>query len=131
MKLLLDTEAILWTLEKDSRLSTAAEQVILQADVVYISPISFFEIAIKLKISRKIRFSRPVADLIYMAGISGFTWLPQSVSHLSAYERIPLYEDHRDPFDRMILATALADGLTIVSSDRNFPRYNALVPIVW
>ena len=131
MQILLDTEAILWSLEKDIRLSSIAERAIIDTDDVFVSPVSFFEIAIKLKISRKIRFSRPVVDLIYMADVSGFTWLPQSANHLSAYDSIPLYEDHRDPFDRMILATALADKLTVVSSDRNFPLYNDLVPVIW
>jgi len=131
MRILLDTEAVLWSLENDARLSTVAEQAIILADDVFVSPISFFEIAIKLKISRKIRFSQPVADLIQAAQQSGFTWLPMTPSHLSAYDQLPFYDEHRDPFDRLILATALADGLTIVSSDRNFPLYSDLVPIVW
>jgi len=131
MRILLGTEAVLWSLEKDARLSTVAEQAILFANDVFVSPISFFEIAIKLKISRKIRFSQPVADLIQAAQQSGFTWLPMTASHLSAYDQLPFYDEHRDPFDRMILAIALADELTIVSSDRNFPRYDQLVSIIW
>jgi len=54
-----------------------------------------------------------------------------TASHLSAYDQLPFYDEHRDPFDRMILAIALADELTIVSSDRNFPRYDQLVSIIW
>jgi PIN domain nuclease of toxin-antitoxin system len=48
-----------------------------------------------------------------------------------AYQRIPFFEEHRDPFDRMLLAIALADSLKIVSSDHNFPLYNAVVETIW
>lgn len=131
MQLLLDTEALLWALEKDARLSSRAETAILTTEDVFISPVSFFEIAIKLKISRKIRFSRPIVDLVMAAQESGFVWLPMSEKYLSAYDLLPFHDQHRDPFDRMILSTALADGLTVVSSDHNFALYRDLVETLW
>lgn len=131
MRILLDTEAMLWAIEKDARLSLKAETAILTAEDVFVSPVSFFEVAIKLKISRKIRFSRPVTDLITAAHESGFVWLPITGKHLSAYDLLPFHDQHRDPFDRMILGTALADRLTIVSSDHNFSLYSSLVETLW
>ncbi|TAE24573.1 MAG: PIN domain-containing protein [Cytophagales bacterium] len=52
-------------------------------------------------------------------------------THLTAYNQIPLHDDHRDPFDRMILAIALAENLTLISSDTNFPRYSDLINVGW
>ncbi|WP_461130422.1 PIN domain-containing protein [Spirosoma aerophilum] len=50
---------------------------------------------------------------------------------MAAYQTTPFFDHHRDPFDRLLLATALADGATLVSSDHNFPRYNELVETIW
>lgn len=51
--------------------------------------------------------------------------------YIVTYQAIPLFDNHRDPFDRMLLAIALADDLTVVSSDHNFPLYSELVETIW
>ena len=83
---------------------------------------SFYEIAIKMKIGKleiKTNLSRfyenTIDDLI--------TILPISERYLSAYQSIPLLEEHRDPFDRLIIATAYADNLNIITADCKFQLY--------
>lgn len=131
MRVLLDTQSIVWSLEDRQKLSVRAQQTILAAQTVFISPVSFYELAIKIRIGKAIGSKRPLDDIIAESLASGFQWLSLDRSHLTAYDHIPLYEDHRDPFDRMILAIALAENLTLVSSDTNFPRYSDLVNVLW
>ena len=54
-----------------------------------------------------------------------------SDEHILAYQDIPFYDDHRDPFDRMMLATALAEEVAIISSDGKFQRYHDIVTVIW
>ncbi|GAB4021454.1 type II toxin-antitoxin system VapC family toxin [Spirosoma koreense] len=131
MQLLLDTHALIWFLENDSRLTTKALEMIQKADNVFVSPINFYEMAIKIKIGKTIGLNRPISHAIELSQRSGFEWNPLRKRHLVAYQRIPLFDHHRDPFDRMILATALTDELAVISSDRNFSLYNHLVEVIW
>lgn len=103
MQVLLDTQSIIWSLEDRGKVSLKAQQAMLTADTVYVSPISFYELGIKLRIGRDIGSKRPLDDIIAESLESGFKWLPLRRQHITAYQKIPLFEDHRDPFDRMIL----------------------------
>lgn len=131
MQLLLDTHALIWFLENDDRLTDNALRAIRQAETVFVSPINFYEMAIKIKIGRTIGLNRPIGDAIELTQQSGLVWIPLEKQHLLAYQRIPFFEEHRDPFDRMLLAIALADDLTILSADQNFPLYADLVTTLW
>ena len=57
--------------------------------------------------------------------------LPVSLNHIIAHRQIPFYADHRDPFDRLILATALAERMSVISADEKFGRYRDVVEVVW
>ncbi len=57
--------------------------------------------------------------------------LPVDYHHVNAYLKIPLIANHRDPFDRLLLATALYEGLAIITADEKFSYYNNLVTIIW
>ena len=131
MKILLDTQALIWVLNDSERLISRARKFIQEADNVYISPINFYEIAIKIALGKDTGIKWPIHEIIQEALLSNFVWLHMSANHIEAYTRLPLFIQHRDPFDRMILATALSDDLTIVSSDHNFPLYNDLVKTIW
>nr|WP_288429912.1 PIN domain-containing protein [uncultured Spirosoma sp.] len=54
-----------------------------------------------------------------------------SVRHISVYDQIPLFDNHRDPFDRLILATALVERIPIISADEKFTRYRDVVELIW
>ncbi|WP_310589028.1 PIN domain-containing protein [Fibrella forsythiae] len=61
----------------------------------------------------------------------GMHILPIGDHHIAAYDQIPLYADHRGPFDRLILATALVEKMPVISADGHFHRYNDVVEIIW
>lgn len=121
-RLLLDTEALIWWDADDRRLGPRARDEIRSATEVYVSAASAWEIAIKValgKLRTKRRPALAVAD-------GGFTELPLTFEHADALEGLPWH--HRDPFDRLLLATAQVERLTIVTSDGHFEDYD--VPLV-
>lgn len=118
MQLLLDTHALLWWLSKDSTLRPEAEAAIRDgSSIVAVSAASAWEISIKRAIGR---LESPT-DLKTQLASHRFTPLPITIPHaLRAGELPPL---HTDPFDRMLVAQAELEGLTVVTRDENIPRY--------
>jgi len=129
VKLLLDTHAFLWWAFADRKLSRAARTAI-EDDVendVFVSAASAWEIAIKYRIG-KLPGARVVADDIAGAILAeGFNQLSVSVRH--AQRAGNLNGHHRDPFDRMLIAQALTEDLTLVSNEKAFDAYG--VPRLW
>ena len=121
MRLLLDTHALVWW--DNGLLPAKVTARIREADEVYVSAASAWEIAIKSalgKIVAKGTVAQALADY-------GFTELPMTVSHAEAVRALPNH--HRDPFDRILIAQAHVESLTLVSRDRALRLYQA--PIVW
>lgn len=132
MKLLLDTQAFIWFQLNDSQLPGRIKKLIEDPEnEVFVSQLSFMEITIKQMVNRLPTFTVETQELVQKAGTDGFTILPVSIAHISAYRRIPFHTDHRDPFDRMMLATALAEEIAIISSDGKFQRYHDIVTVIW
>jgi PIN domain nuclease of toxin-antitoxin system len=118
VSLLLDTHALLWWWQ-DEPISDEAAARIADPDVlVAVSAASIWEIAIKRELG-KIRFEGPLAAEVHA---SGFEPLPVVADHAEAAGRLPSL--HRDPFDRMLVAQAQVEGLTIVSRDRQLAAYD-------
>ncbi|QRR04294.1 PIN domain-containing protein [Dyadobacter sandarakinus] len=96
----------------------------------FVSVVSFFEIAIKKKIG-KLKLTRPVSAYLSEVEKIGIQILPVSGHYLDTYQEIALRDNHRDPFDRLIIATALSEKLTVISSDEQFKFYKDFVDVVW
>lgn len=116
MRLLLDTHALLWW-DEGAGLHQRAQLAIEAADQVYVSAVSGWEIAIKVSLGR-LRPRRTVAEA---TSESGFEELPVRLHHAAVVAGLPWH--HRDPFDRMLVAQALAERLTLVTRDRAFRPY--------
>ena len=97
MNLLLDTQAIIWYVEDESLLTNKTRVAIRSAEIVYVSAISFYEIAIKLEIGKDVGITRPLPNIIKKVLESGFIWLPLSPRHIEAYLLVPLIGNHKDP----------------------------------
>ena len=123
MKLLLDTHVILWWQRDDRRLTKAGRRAIARADVVWVSAVSGWEVAIKTALGR-LRLDEPLAALI---AADDFTELPLTLEHTSRVAGLAPH--HSDPFDRALVAQALTEGATIVSHDRALAPYG--VPMIW
>lgn len=126
MKLLLDTHTLLWTLVAPGRLSkNAAQAIAAEESEVFVSIVSPWEMAIAKALGRM----DPPDNLEAQLEKSRFVLLPVSMRHTHVVETLPHH--HRDPFDRMLIAQAQVEGLTIVTVDRLLRRYPvSLLPAV-
>ena len=118
MKLLLDTHILLWWLAADRRLPVRGREAIAAADnLVFISAVSGWEIAIKKAIGK---LNAP-DDLAGMLAENQFLELPLRLAHAEQLARLP--DIHQDPFDRMLVAQAMQENLTLVTHDPQLTRY--------
>lgn len=120
-RLLLDTEALIWWDANDPRLGGRARALIRDANEVYVSAASAWEITIKAALGKLRTTRRPTQVLLD----AGFFELPVSFEHTEAVGTLAPH--HNDPFDRLILAVAKVEGLPVVTSDRQFTRYEAVL----
>lgn len=124
MSLLLDTHVILWWLTDDQSLADDVKTRLDDEPDVYVSSVSLWEVTIKQS-TGKLSESADVAEEIRD---SGFRELPVTFRHAIAAGRLPLI--HRDPFDRMLVAQAQCEGLTLASHDPFIHKYDvALLPV--
>jgi PIN domain nuclease of toxin-antitoxin system len=118
VSLLLDTHVVLWWLVDDGALSEELKKRLDDEPDVWVSAASVWEAAIKQSLG-KIRVPGSLPDEIAQ---SGFRQLPITVEHAVAAGRLPLL--HRDPFDRMLVAQARCEGLTLATRDSQIQRYD-------
>ncbi len=116
MKLLLDTHVLLWALGDDPRLTSAQASAIGRGNL-YLSAASIWEIAIKRRLGKLVA----PENLADVAAGAGCRQLPISWAHAGAAAALPAH--HADPFDRMLIAQAQLEGLTVLSSDSMFKAY--------
>ncbi len=128
MRVLLDTSAFLWFISGSDRLSAKARNFIADLNnELVLSIASLWEIAIKTSLG-KLELFRPFDQLISVQlDKNDIEILPLELNHLSAV--ITLEFHHRDPFDRLIIAQGITEGLPVITSDSNFTIYP--VNIIW
>jgi PIN domain nuclease of toxin-antitoxin system len=125
MTYLLDTHTILWYLAGNNQLSRKAIDIIdSDSNSCMVSVVSLWEASIKVSLGKLSLKIKPSAMESVLNGFD-ITILPIASLHLSVLETLPFH--HRDPFDRLIISQAIADNLTIISKDMNFPLYSANV----
>lgn len=118
MNLLLDTHVVLWALKTPERLNAKVRKALENpGNVVLVSAISGAEVFIKSTLG-KITLE---GDFIRATETTGFDSLPLTLQHTEQLAKLPLH--HRDPFDRLLVAQALHEGLTLVTHDRKFEPY--------
>ena len=120
MSVLLDTQAFLWWIADDTRLSRRARNV-MAAEHCFVSIASCWEMAIKAGLG-KLEVPRPIDRFVQeQLEVNGFTLLPISLAHLSALADLPSH--HRDLFDRLLAVQARLEEVALVSSDPVFKSY--------
>jgi len=121
VKLLLDTHALLWWLADDDRLGPRARALIEDpANDVLVSVASLWEIVVKLRTGK---LEADPGKVVAGAQRDGFTLLVIGVAHLMVLAQLPAR--HREPFDHMLIAQAIAEDATFLSEDRHVPDYPA------
>lgn len=124
-RLLLDTHALIWVLSNPRRLPARVAKRIRDPETdVYVSAASTWEIAIKAAL-RKIDAN--IADVVRAMRAVSFDELPVTIAHTVRLGTLP--DHHRDPFDRLLVAQAVEERLTIVTHDPLIARYD--VPRLW
>jgi PIN domain nuclease of toxin-antitoxin system len=121
MRLLLDSHTFLWFLTKDAKLSGRADQAIVDATDVFLSHAAVWEMTIKRSIGR-LKLADAPED---MADASGMSLLPITLRYIQRVGGLPHH--HGDPFDRMLVAQAIEEGLVLVTGDATVQRY----PVAW
>lgn len=122
MSLLLDTHAFLWFILNDARLSGTAKTLLSSpANVLFLSPASYWEMAIKIGTGKYV-LSEPYGAFMHREITThGIRILDITLEHCAVLTTLPRH--HRDPFDRLLIAQAMVEGISIVSTDADFDAY--------
>jgi PIN domain nuclease of toxin-antitoxin system len=120
VSLLLDTHVLIWW-DEGRRLAPEARRAIEEADAVYVSAATAWEVAIKIGLGRL----RPTRTVEEATRESGFLELPVTFRHAERVAALPAH--HHDPFDRLLVAQAEVEELTVVTRDPVFGRYPVAV----
>lgn len=128
MKLLLDTHTALWLFNDYDKLSPKAKNILLDnTNELFISIVSAWEIAIKHSIGKLTEFPDGVKIFLAEIKVSPMEIVSVEPEYVEKVEELSLI--HRDPFDRILIATALCENMTIVTADENIQKYD--VKYVW
>ena len=123
MKLLLDTHTFLWWCSADPKLSQPATTAIADAsNDVFVSAVNGWEISIKSRLGKLPLPDKPDVFISKMLKQHAFAVLPVTMSH--AVAEFDLRTHHNDPFDRLLIAQAVVEGLTIVTNDAQIKTYS-------
>jgi len=127
---LLDTHCLIWFQENNPKTPKQVLNIIQEPEnIILFSQISLFEISIKQKIGKL--HSQITTQEMYHQGIKdGFTFVDIRNQHIYKYDHIPFMEHHRDPFDRLLIATAMVEDAIILSNDSNFKLYHS-IKVLW
>ncbi len=130
MRLLLDSHAFAWWRDSPEKLSKAAHEAIADPDnEIFLSTVSVWEMQIK-KTLGKFELARPLAEVIDAErNANGLQILSLSLQHIYKLDDLPHPSDHKDPFDRALIAQAMFEDLVIVTADGRFADYK--VNVLW
>jgi PIN domain nuclease of toxin-antitoxin system len=119
LRILLDTHALLWWLNGDSRIESKAQDLIMDpANDILVSAASLWEIVVKVRVGK---LEADIGDIVAAIDVQGFEILEIRPGHLEELVRLPMH--HRDPFDHLLIAQAIAEGLTFLSEDQHTASY--------
>jgi PIN domain nuclease of toxin-antitoxin system len=127
MQALLDTQAFLWAIADEEKLSRRAQQVYTGPNHLWLSVVSIWEILIKVR-TRKLPMPQPTGSyLVSELAKNKIEILPLKLGHVLRLESLPAH--HRDPFDRILIAQSLEEEIPLVTADPVFEKYP--VRVIW
>lgn len=127
MRVLLDTHFAFWWQTGDCRITPDVLALVDAADEVLVSSVSLWELTIKAGLG-KVRIDlRVFADQVEAMG---FVWLPIANSHILKLAELPQFDEHRDPFDRLLVAQSLSEPLILIAADSKLARYGSTIRVV-
>lgn len=121
MHYLIDTHIFIWWLSGNKKLKSSIRKILENNENhIVASVINGIEISVKAR-TRKIKLKTTVER---MFEISGLKVLDVNLSHVLELDKLPLYKNHKDPFDRILIAQARVENLTLISSDEKIWKYD-------
>ena len=126
MRILIDTHIFLWLISDSKKLKPAAKRFITEADAVYVSAASIWEISIKVALKKLKANPDDLVDAITQAGLIE---LPITAKHAATVATLPLHPDHNDPFDRMLIVQARRARSPIVTCDEAITKF--AIATIW
>ncbi|HRD66530.1 MAG TPA: type II toxin-antitoxin system VapC family toxin [Candidatus Competibacter sp.] len=128
MRLLLDTQLVFWWQTGDRKIPAEARILVEQSiEPVLVSRVSLWELAIKAGVGK---LKIDLAMFAKQVGIIGFSWLSIENEHVLQVAALPLFDDHKDPFDRLLVAQSLSEPLILLTVDAKLARYGNTVRVV-
>ncbi len=125
MRLLLDTHVLLWVMAGDQKIKQLADRLLDQDNQVFFSVASLWEMAIKSAIGT---LDADVSEVRNAALASGYEELAVLGQHVEALKDLPAH--HRNPFDRLLVAQAIAEPMRLLTADSTLARYGAHVELI-
>lgn len=125
MRLLLDTNVLLWTLAGSPKVQPVSQLILAPESEVFVSTASLWEIAIKTAIGK---LTADLTEIRQAVAASGLLELSIRGEHVETIATLPMH--HKDPFDRMIVAQAITEPMRLLSGDRQLAVYTELVHLV-
>lgn len=130
-KYLIDTHILIWAILGDEKLSEKNRTLLENSkNKIYISQITLIEIAIKNKLNKLPNFNYSINQLVEKINQIDIQIIPIKNEHINTYNSIELIENHRDPFDRLLISTAVFENLPIISSDEKFKNYTNIIELI-
>ena len=125
MRILLDTHIFYWLFYDQRKLPSAARTILDDADAVFVSAVSLWEIAIKVRVGK---LKADIPELISSLEAANLLELPVLARHTPLVSILPLH--HADPFDRLLIAQAITEPLLLLTADPQLKQYSELVILV-
>jgi PIN domain nuclease of toxin-antitoxin system len=132
VKILLDSHIFVWMHQEPENLSKQALKLLEDvSNTLYLSHASLWELQAKISAGRLAFEGGLIARASAEQKQNGLQLLPVNLVHIEFLSKLPFYKDHSDPFDRMLIAQAAVEGLTLMSADHKIQQFNYGIPVVW
>jgi len=133
MKYLFDTHSFIWAISDYEKLGLKAKEIILDADnEIFVSTVSFWEISLKVRIGKFNLTGFDVKKVIDYAQKLDCTILKLGALETSTFSELDFFENHRDPFDRMIIWQSIVNDMVLISKDKMFKQYKKhQLKLIW
>lgn len=126
MKYLLDTHTLIWSIFAPEQLSLKVTDILAnKKNKIFVSTVSLWEISIKVAIGKLEQEKFTIPGFLDFCKQLNFTVLDIIPQNTISYLDLPLFKNHRDPFDRMLIATAIERNLALLSCDTKLPQYDS------
>jgi PIN domain nuclease of toxin-antitoxin system len=131
MKFIIDTQILIWFNLDNGKLKQRVLELISNPEnLVYVSQISLFEIAVKQNVGKLSDLNWDTLTIRKQLEKDGFQFLNIENKHIQSYISLIKFDSHRDPFDRLLISTAISEGLTVISADEKFKLYKSEIELI-